>query len=149
MNNAKLSSTDIIQMVNEVRGRTLDLVADLSDEQMIGPLLAIVNPLLWEIGHVAWFQERWVLRHLRKQKPIFEGGDTLYNSAEVAHDTRWELRLPSREKTLDYMRLVLNRVIETMSSKDSSEEEAYFYLLATFHESMHEEAFTYPRHTLG
>ncbi len=136
-------------MVNEVRGRTLDLVADLSDEQMIGPLLAIVNPLLWEIGHVAWFQERWVLRHLRKQKPIFEGGDTLYNSAEVAHDTRWELRLPSREKTLDYMRLVLNRVIETMSSKDSSEEEAYFYLLATFHESMHDEAFTYTRQTLG
>ena len=149
MNNARLSSTDIIQMVNEVRGRTLDLVADLSDEQMIGPLLAIVNPLLWEIGHVAWFQEWWVLRHLRKQKPIFEGGDTLYNSAEAAHDTRWELRLPSREKTLDYMRLVLNRVNDTMSSKDPSEEEAYFYLLATFHESMHDEAFTYTRQTLG
>ncbi len=149
MSNARLSSTDIVQMVNEVRGRTLDLVADLSDEQMIGPLLAIVNPLLWEIGHVAWFQEWWVLRHLRKQKPIFEGGDTLYNSAEVAHDTRWELRLPSREKTLDYMRLVLSRVNDTMSSKDPSEEEAYFYLLVTFHESMHDEAFTYTRQTLG
>lgn len=149
MSNARLSSTDIVQMVNEVRGRTLDLVADLSDEQMIGPLLAIVNPLLWEIGHVAWFQELWVLRHLRKHKPIFEGGDTLYNSAEVAHDTRWELRLPSREKTLDYMRLVLNRVNETMSSKDPSEEEVYFHLLVTLHESMHNEAFTYTRQTLG
>ena len=149
MNNARLSSTDIIQMVFETRKRTLDLVADLSDEQMIGPLLPIVNPLLWEIGHVAWFQEWWVLRHLRKQKPIFEGGDTLYNSAEVAHNTRWELRLPSREKTLDYMRLVLSCVNDTMSSKDPSEEEVYFHLLATFHESMHDEAFTYTRQTLG
>ena len=47
MNDARLSSTDIIQMVIETRKRTLDLVADLSDEQMIGPLLPIVNPPLW------------------------------------------------------------------------------------------------------
>jgi hypothetical protein len=31
--------------LSEARARTLDLIADLSDEQMIGPPLAIVNPL--------------------------------------------------------------------------------------------------------
>jgi DinB superfamily len=39
--------------LSEARARTLDLIADLSDEQMIGPRLAIVNPLRWEIAHVA------------------------------------------------------------------------------------------------
>ncbi len=149
MDNTGFSGTNIIQMVAEARQRTLDLVVDFSDEQMIGPLLPIVNPPLWEIGHVAWFQERWVLRHLHKQKPIIEGGDALYNSADVTHDSRWELRLPSREKTLTYMQLVLDRFNDALSSKDPSDEEKYFLLLATFHEGMHDEALTYTRQTLA
>ena len=52
----------LIAWVSEARQRTLQLVADLDDDQLLGPRLEIVNPLLWEIGHVAWFQEKWVLR---------------------------------------------------------------------------------------
>ena len=94
-----ISAGDLIPIMREFRARTLDLVADLDDEQLIGPRLAIVNPPLWEIGHVAWFAEYWILRHLRKQAPIIENGDQLYNSTDVAHDTRWELLLPSLEET--------------------------------------------------
>ena len=45
------------------RRRTVQLVAALDDGQRIDPRLPIVNPMRWEIGHVAWFQENWVLRH--------------------------------------------------------------------------------------
>ncbi|MGH7828670.1 MAG: SUMF1/EgtB/PvdO family nonheme iron enzyme, partial [Candidatus Binatia bacterium] len=136
-------------MLKEARLRTLELVSDLSGEQMIGPQLTIVNPLRWEIGHVAWFQENWVLRHLRKQRPLLEGGDALYDSAAVPHDTRWDLWLPSGEKTLEYMQTVLDRVITRLSSHDATEEERYFHLLALLHECMHSEAITYTRQTLG
>jgi len=146
---ADLSASQFVVLLAEARERTLDLVADLTDEQMIGPRLSIVNPPLWEIGHVAWFQEFWVPRHLRKQKPIIEGGDALYNSAEVAHDTRWELILPSREQTLNYMQTVLDRVTEALGSGKPSKEEVYFHLLAIFHEDMHDEAIAYTRQTLG
>ena len=88
----------LIATMREFRARTLALVADLDDRQMIGPRLAIVNPPLWEIGHVAWTQEFWALRHLRGEKPILENGDRLYNSTDVAHDTRWELLLPTRDE---------------------------------------------------
>lgn len=50
------------ESVRDPRGRTLDLVADLTDEQLRGPLLPIVNPLIRESGHVAWFQEKRVPR---------------------------------------------------------------------------------------
>ncbi len=136
-------------MLREARSRTLELVADLSDEQMIGPRLAIVNPLLWEIGHVAWTQEFWLLRHLYKQKPLVESADALYNSTEVAHDTRWDLLLPSREKTLAYMATVLDRVADCLGVEAPSTEELYFPLLVLFHEDMHAEAITYTRQTLG
>jgi hypothetical protein len=74
------SRTTIAQLSEalvETRARTLGLVNDLSEEQLIGPRLQIVNPLRWEIGHIAWFQEFWVLRHLGKQSPILKHGDEL------------------------------------------------------------------------
>jgi iron(II)-dependent oxidoreductase len=144
-----ISAADLVRLLKDARKRTLELIEDLNDEQMIGPRLAIVNPPLWEIGHVAWTQEFWTLRHLRGQKPLVEGGDALYNSTDVAHDTRWELLLPSRKDTLSYIDAVLNRVTGALNSRDPSPEEIYFYLLVLFHEDMHGEALAYTRQTLG
>src|SRR5262245_1421625 len=146
---AAFTSDQIAAMIREARTRTNALIGDLSDAQLIGPHLDIVNPLLWEIGHVAWFQERWALRHLRGQEPLMESGDALYDSAAVAHDTRWDLLLPDRAHTLLYMETVLNRVVELLGGRECGREEVYFHLLATFHEDMHDEAITYTRQTLG
>ena len=143
-------ASELADLLREARSRTLDLVADLSDGQMIGPRLAIVNPPIWEIGHVAWFQEFWVLRHLHKQRPLLEGADALYNSTDVVHETRWDLRLPNRHKTLEYMGAVLDRAIHLLQSSDNPvEEEIFFHLFSLFHEDMHDEAITYTRQTLG
>jgi gamma-glutamyl hercynylcysteine S-oxide synthase len=101
----------LIAWVSEARQRTLRLVADLDDDQLLGPRLEIVNPLLWEIGHVAWFQEKWVLRR-GGGPPIRADADDLYDSAAVAHDRRWDLPLPDRDDTLRYMAGVLERVVE-------------------------------------
>ena len=145
-----MSVRRLIGAMREFRARTLALVADLDDRQMIGPRLAIVNPPLWEIGHVAWTQEFWVLRHLQGEKPIAEHGDRLYNSTDVAHDTRWELLLPSRTDTLAYMNELLERCIAGIDGKSElSPDEFYFYWLTTFHEGMHAEALAYTRQTLG
>ena len=74
-----MTTVELTEWVCDARQRTLDLVADLNDEQLMGPHLPIVNPLLWEIGHVAWFQEKWVLRHVCKQKPIRVDADALWD----------------------------------------------------------------------
>jgi iron(II)-dependent oxidoreductase len=133
--------------LSEARERTLDLIADLSDEQMIGPRLAIVNPLRWEIAHVAWFQEYWLLRRLRRQMPAVSHGDSLYDSTLVAHDTGWEWQLPPRAETIGYMQLVLDRVLGQSPSGEVGEvngyDETYFLQLALFHEDMRAEAITY------
>jgi iron(II)-dependent oxidoreductase len=130
--------------LQEAHQRTHALVADLSDEQMIGPLLEIVNPLRWEIGHMAWFHERWILRHARGRPPILAHGDRLYDSAAVAHDTRWDLPLPSKHDTLAYR----DRVLEAILAGPPADSEEYFVRLALLHEDMHDEAITYTRHTL-
>jgi iron(II)-dependent oxidoreductase len=143
-----MTPPQLIEWVCDARERTFELVADLSDEQMLGPQLGIVNPLLWEIGHVAWFQEKWVLRH-PDGGSIREDADRLYDSIAVAHDTRWDLPLPSRDATLAYLREVRDRVVDRLAAGEPSPTLAYFTLLSLFHEDMHDEAFTYTRQTHG
>src|SRR5262249_37920250 len=103
--------------------------------------------------------EFWLLRHLRgfdaiRPAPHLDP-DRLYDSARVTHNTRWDLPLPSKRETIDYMRRILDHVIEETMKKTSdlrdtsSYNEAYFLELALLHEDMHSEAITYTRQTLA
>jgi gamma-glutamyl hercynylcysteine S-oxide synthase len=139
----------LAEWVADARRRTIELVDDLGDPQLLGKPLAIVNPLLWEIGHVAWFQERWVLRHALGQEPVRGDGDALYDSSAVHHGTRWDLPLPGRAETYRYLHDVRDRVLEALAVGEPSPELAYHVMYGVFHEDMHVEAFTYTRQTLG
>ena len=155
MAQSQVVNAQLIEALKETRARTLELVGDLSEMQLMGPRLQIVNPLRWEIGHLAWFQEFWILRHLGKQPAILEQGDALYDSARVAHDTRWDLPLLETGKTLAYMSQVLERVIEqtdygSLGPRDAEGYDlGYFLNLVLLHEQMHDEAITYTRQTLS
>ncbi len=143
------SPATLAEWVVDARRRTFELVADLDDPQLLGPRLPIVNPLLWEIGHVAWFQEKWVLRHVLGEPPIRADADALWDSAAIAHDRRWSLPLPTRRDTLAYMTEVRDRVLDRLVQRGSDPRLLYFALYAVFHEDMHDEAFTYTRQTHG
>jgi iron(II)-dependent oxidoreductase len=89
------------------------ITRDLDGDRLLGPKLAIVNPPLWELGHLAWFQEYWCLRRKGNETAagsILQGADALYDSAKVAHDTRWDLPLPDLKATRAYQADVLERV---------------------------------------
>ena len=79
------------------RARTSRVTAGLGGQRLLGPKLAIVNPPLWEIGHVAWFQERWCLRWqpagaLRASR--LDGADALYDSSAVPTTRAGTCRCP-------------------------------------------------------
>jgi len=135
--------------VRDSRDRTIDLVADLDDEQLVGPLLGTVNPLIWEIAHLAWFEEKFVLRNACGEPPILPFGDALYDSGAIPHDTRWRLVLPSRADTIAYMHEVGERVAERVLADDATDVIRHFALYSVFHYDWHTEAITYTRQTLG
>ena len=138
------------RMLLDARSRTLGYAHDLSGEQLLGPQLRIVNPPLWEIGHVGWFQEYWCLRRPpAAAAPQISGADGLYDSAIVPHAERWGLPLPDFDATLRYLARVLERVLERIEREGATDHLRYFAQLAAFHEEMHCEAFTYTRQTLG
>ncbi len=141
--------TTLVNNLNDARQRTLALVEGLDQQQILGPKLDIVNPLLWEIGHVAYFYELWTLRYLDGAPPLLANADALYDSITIAHKDRWDLPLLSLAETKIYMQQVSEAVIERLKPDTVSKKDIYLTRYALFHEDMHTEAFTYTRRTLN
>lgn len=144
-----LPRSELVARVTEAGRRTELMIRDLHDSQLAVPLLDTVNPFLWEIGHVAFFYEAFVLREMGQTEVLFEGGDEVFNSFVIDHDDRWHIDLTDRKETLAYVKEVRERVLDRLGSEEASPRETYVYSLAVAHESMHTEAFTYMRQTLG
>jgi len=125
------------------------VTAGLDGERLLGPRLAIVNPPLWEIGHVGWFQEHWCLREGRLAETLLPNADALYDSSNVPHDTRWQLPLPTLAATRAYLANVLELTLERLAREPDNEQLRYFVRLSTLHEDMHAEALHYTHQTLG
>jgi iron(II)-dependent oxidoreductase len=142
-----VTADEIEAWVRDARARSRALVEDLTDDQWMGPRLAIVNPLRWETGHLAWFEEKWVLRRTGAPS-LRDDADRLYDSTAIPHDVRWDLPLPSRADTLAYLEAVEDAVLRRVRA-GRLDDDLYFLSLAVFHEDMHDEAFTYTRQTLG
>ena len=148
-----------IDALQEARGRTLALIDSLPREALLGPRLSIVNPPLWELGHLGWFQERWLLRP-RSDGTLgpsrMPGADALYDSSVVAHATRWDLPLPTLDETRAYLSGVLAQSLERIDrtwpdapTGESGRSIAFHATVCAQHEQMHAEALAYSRQTLG
>jgi iron(II)-dependent oxidoreductase len=148
---AAISTTKLITMLQDARSRTYELVDDLNQQQLIGPKLGTVNPLQWEIGHVAYFYEYFILRQLYGYESLLgnQQADALYDSISVPHDARWELPLLSMAETKQYMQAVLDSLCERLSTPAANEQDSFIYQFGVFHEDMHTEAFLWGRQTLG
>jgi iron(II)-dependent oxidoreductase len=120
------------------------------------PRLAIVNPPLWELGHLAWFAEWFILREATGSSPGEANGDSLlargddwFDSNLVAHRTRWALDLPAPGALKTYCREVLDRILDRLARESDTDAALYPYRLALAHEDMHGEALLYTLQTLG
>jgi iron(II)-dependent oxidoreductase len=144
-----LSAAELSHLVQDTRARTLALVADLEEAQFDVPYLTLVNPLRWELGHIAFFYEALLLQVLGHPEPLMAEAGDLYDSFKVDHADRWTLPLPSLQHTLEYIQRVRDAALERLEGHVPSAAETYLYLLSALHEDMHGEAFTYMRQTLA
>jgi gamma-glutamyl hercynylcysteine S-oxide synthase len=144
-----ISRADPYAMLDAARVRTLALADELAAEQWLGPRLDIVNPPLWEIGHLGWFEEFWCLRQGRRSAGSLRAdADALYDSTHVPHRARWDLPLPDVAGTLRYLAEV-RAALAAQLTGPTAPALAYFAQLSASHEEMHCEALTYSRQTLG
>ena len=149
---ARIESPDAATLtawIDESLALTEELVADLCEHSSQGPVLDIVNPARWEIGHVAWFNERWFLRAGLGQAPSRPSDDPLYDSMILEHDERWDAPLPRLEDACCFVREIHTRVRARIPEAAGDARLRDLLLLTLFHQDMHNEAFAYTRQTHG
>ena len=154
----RLHGTALAEALRECRANTWSLVSDLSDTQWQMPEQDGVNPLRWELAHLAWFAEFWVLRgphqraadgSTRALHPARHAGpDEHFDSARLAHAARWRTPMPSRGQLGEMLQGQLDACIAALPST-GDDAAHYFHRLALFHEDMHGEAFCWMRASLG
>lgn len=134
----------------DARRRTLGIYAHLDLARLEVPYLPIVNPPLWELAHIAWFQEFWCLRRDANGAigpSLLERSDALFDSRTVPHASRWKLAYPVEALLRGYMEDVLDAILARLAR--TPEEDRYFFRLALLHEDMHGEALLMTLQTLG
>src|SRR5215469_9753654 len=139
---------DLVQALCDARRTELELLEGLSEPQMLGSQAHFIEPPIWEMGHVGWFQEFWIRRHLDGQPTLLPGSDGIYDAFNVAYTRRWDHRYPSRARTLEYISEILERTVGRLDSREPTPTDVYFYTLAALHEDMHAENLTLIRQTL-
>ena len=147
------------------RNHTLRWIAAF--EKLLGnPRLEIeprgdADPLLWELGHVGWFQEHWIARNVQRQRgercdatrpklaSILPDADRCFDPASAPRASRWGLVLPDLQTTRQYLFDTLETTLELLDAASEDDDALYFYRLALFHEDARVERFAVLAQALG
>src|SRR5467141_493898 len=107
------SKQEIANLLSEARERTLLLVFGLSDEDLHQQHDPLMSPIIWDVGHIAHFEELWLTQNL--DGPIeFTEMPGLYNPFEHPRATRASLALPTLTEMLERLREIRGRVLDRL-----------------------------------
>ena len=145
------TSQQLIGKLAQARAQLRALIEHLPKDGWLGPRAEHLNPPLWEVGHIVWFQERWCLRAQPDgglAASRLDNADALYDSSAVAHDSRWELPLLQPAAVDDYAAQVIAAVSARLLDHPDPML-SYFAELSLYHELMHIEAWWMAFQNLG
>jgi len=160
---------DAVTLATALQASRRDTLAHFQRLQQALPALqvpqqATLNPPLWELGHIGWFQEFWLARNPQRAAgaradplaprlpPLRTNADALYDSSAVPHASRWALPLPDATATIADLAAQLHSTLAMLQQGDGrshGDDDLYFFRLALVHEDMHHEAGLYMAHALG
>lgn len=126
--------------------RTLALVEPLSDEQLNRVYSPLLSPLAWDLGHIANFEELWLVQTIGEREPMDGELGRFYDAIENPRTTRNELPILRGEELRSYMGDVRGRTLEVLDgidlspdAADSLHRDGFVYELILGHEHQHNE----------
>ena len=133
----------IARSLAEARERTLFLIEPLSDEDLLLQHDPLMSPILWDIGHIAHFEELWLTRNL-EGKIEFSEMPGMYNPFENPRAVRGSLPLKPRAQMLGELDRIRDLVLKRLESVEFTEtnpllRDGYVYSMVLQHEYQHNE----------
>ncbi|MFN8572929.1 MAG: ergothioneine biosynthesis protein EgtB [Gemmatimonadaceae bacterium] len=107
----------LVALLEEARHRTMSLVAPLSDEDLRTQHDPLMSPVLWDLGHIAHFEELWLTQNLDGEIRFSEMPG-MYNPFEHPRRVRGSLVYPSLAECSQLMDEIRQRVVDKLDSMD-------------------------------
>jgi gamma-glutamyl hercynylcysteine S-oxide synthase len=100
-------------LLEDARERTLRLVRDVSDQDLDHVHDPLMSPLVWDLGHIAAFEDLWVSRETGRESVRADLAAT-YDAFETPRASRGELAYLRRDEALAYMGAVRERTFAAL-----------------------------------
>jgi gamma-glutamyl hercynylcysteine S-oxide synthase len=121
--------------LGSARQATLALVERLDDDVMHRPLDPIMSPLVWDLAHIAAYEDLWAVHRLGGEPLLHEDLAATYDAFETPRAARADIELLNRAQALQYMEDVRERTLRVLERVGPSE----LHDLVIFHELQHTE----------
>ncbi len=140
------SKEAIAERLAEARRVTLELIEPLDDEQLNRVYSPILSPLAWDLGHIANFEELWLVQTIGGREPLHGELGRFYDAIENPRKTRGELPILRDAELRAYLADVRERTLEVLEEVDVGPDaedpllrEGFVYELLLAHEQQHNE----------
>jgi gamma-glutamyl hercynylcysteine S-oxide synthase len=130
--------------LEEARRHTLTLVEPLTEEQLNRVYDPILSPLIWDLGHIANFEELWLVQRIGGREPLRGDLGELYDAIEQPRKIRGELPILRADEVRPYMEQVRERTLEVLGEieldpDDPVVADGFVYEMLLAHEHQHNE----------
>jgi gamma-glutamyl hercynylcysteine S-oxide synthase len=140
------SKAAIAELLAEARERTLELIEPLDDQQLNRVYSPLLSPLAWDLGHIANFEELWLVQTIADREPMHGDLGRFYDAIENPRKTRGELPILRDADLRAYMADVRERTLEVLDTVEIGAEagdpllrEGFVYEMLLAHELQHNE----------
>jgi gamma-glutamyl hercynylcysteine S-oxide synthase len=135
---------ELVAALSRARETTLRLIEPVDDEQLVAQVSPIMSPLVWDLAHIGWLEELWLIRRVANIDPSHERFDDLYDAFRHLRGERSRLPIltpPEARAYLESVRQHALGVLEGVPLDDSDPllRGAYVYGLVLQHELQHQE----------
>ncbi|MGI8726923.1 MAG: SUMF1/EgtB/PvdO family nonheme iron enzyme [Solirubrobacterales bacterium] len=135
----------IADRLAEARERTLTLVEPLDEAQLNRVYSELLSPLAWDLGHIANFEELWLVQTVGGREPLVGDMGRLYDAIENPRSGRNELPILRDRDLRAYMADVRERTLEVLEAVELDDtadpllRNALVYEMLIAHEHQHNE----------
>jgi gamma-glutamyl hercynylcysteine S-oxide synthase len=110
-------AAQVLQAFAAAREHTLALVAELDDEQLERVHSPIMSPLVWDLGHIAAYEDLWLGERYGSLELLRPELATLYDAFETPRAVRGEIEALGPAAAKDYMAAVSARTAEVIATR--------------------------------
>jgi gamma-glutamyl hercynylcysteine S-oxide synthase len=136
---ASVARTDAeaVQALGEARERTLELVAWVSDDDLERVHSTLMSPLVWDLGHIAAFEDLWLVHRFGGHPMLREELGDVYDAFETPRAGRGQLPFLRPAEAREYLDQVREKTIEVTARRGV--EDGSIHELVLRHEQQHNE----------